>query len=401
MPIRSSPNLVPFTVAQTGECVKVEGDPGTGKSATIAAFAKACGWHMHTLVGSLLQPTDFAVPYPDDARRHLRMLSADWVGMFQTLEEGLLFMDELHDCAPAQQTPIQRIMQERVVGDDALPPGLRMITACNSVELSTNGNDLSPPLANRMGHYPWEVDKEAWERGMLNGGKFPPPDFVVLPEDWWEFAPKHMALVAAFHRHLPGRENMMPKERSKRSGPWPSQRTWYKGAIAMAAMESIDAEPALWYRALNGFVGDDVGLEYQAWHAALDLPDPEAWLALAADFRSRNPQSGERLALEIPDRGDKVLAVLAGLVDRVKNHSVDPDTGQISEPRWLAGIDCCAAVAENWREPAMMAAADLFGAIKGGDSKGGGQRFLHLVSQVPADFAKECGELLRNIRSAG
>ena len=390
MPCRSYPNLVAWTVVQTGRvCPKVEGPPGCGKSASIAAFARSCGQYMHTLVGSLLQPTDFAVPFPDaENPGRLKMISADWAHIFNTLEGGMLFLEELTQCAPAQQTPIMRIIQEGRVGDTDLPPRLWKIAACNPPECAANGSELEPPLANRICHLTWETDYEGWERAMANGAAFAPPQFYPLPDTWEQHLPKYSALVAAFHKHLPGRLEKYPSERSKVSGPWPSMRSWTNGAICMAALAAIDAEPALRYRALAGCVGDDVALEYQTWESNLDLPDPEGWLALAVDARSQRVPLTP--SLEIPNRGDKVMAVLAGVVDRVKNHSLDAGTGKIAEPRWLAGIDCCVAVAGHWREPAMMAAASLYGVAPNPG----------MFMKVPGDFAAECAELLGNIRNA-
>jgi hypothetical protein len=221
---------------------------------------------------------------------------------------------------------------------------------------------------------------------MSNGAAFAAPRFYHLPEDWEKELPKYSALVAAFHKHSPNQLEIYPKERSKVSGPWPSIRSWTNGAICMAALAAIDAEPSLRYQALRGCVGDDVATVYEMWEKSLDLPDPEGWLALAADARSQR----EPLELDVPNRGDKVMVVLAGVVERVKNHSMDAKTGKISESRWLDGIDCCRAASASWKEPAMMAAATLYQIAPNPG----------VFLKVPADFAVECSEILRNIRDA-
>ena len=64
MPCKSTPNLLYYTMMQTGElCPKGVGKPGCGKSESAEAFARAMGRQCFTLVGSLLEPTDFAIPY--------------------------------------------------------------------------------------------------------------------------------------------------------------------------------------------------------------------------------------------------------------------------------------------------------------------------------------------------
>ncbi len=81
------------------------------------------------------------------------------------------------------------------------------------------------------------------------------------------------------------RRSAYPKERAKASGAWPSMRSWTNAAICIAAMEAIDAEPLLRYRAVAGCVGEEAALEFQTWEQSLDLPDPEAWLSQAKAAR--------------------------------------------------------------------------------------------------------------------
>ena len=74
MPCRSSPNLLFWTMIQTAELTpKVEGEPGCGKSDSIEAFAKAIGRRCYPLVGSLLEPTDFAIPYVVPGENYTRL----------------------------------------------------------------------------------------------------------------------------------------------------------------------------------------------------------------------------------------------------------------------------------------------------------------------------------------
>lgn len=406
MPCPSYPNLCFWTVAQTARVTPLGiGPPGCGKSASIRAFSQALGRYHYVLVGSLLQPTDMAIPYPDGEQKdRLLMLVADWCHNFRLFDGGVLLLDELTQCAPAQQTAMMKVIHDRKVGDMDLPEDLFIVAACNPPECAANGSELEPPLANRLCHLQWETDYEGWERAMTTGAKFDPPRFVPLPDTWEQHLPKYSALVAAFHKHLPGRLEQYPKERSKVSGPWPSMRSWTNGAVCMAALAAIDAEPCQRYKALAGCIGSEVALEYQEWESKLDLPDPEAWLGVAADWRRPGGpmDSGAALTLDVPDRGDKVMAVLAGVVDRVKNHSIDSTTGRISEGRWLAGIDCCVTVAESWREAAMLAATSLLDAVKAkGPQDAEGKRwFLHLVSKLPSAFAQECGELLVALQKA-
>ena len=66
MSCRTTPNLIFWTVAQTGKVTPlVSGPPGCGKSRTIEAFARAMGRQCYTLIGSLREPADVGgYPYP-------------------------------------------------------------------------------------------------------------------------------------------------------------------------------------------------------------------------------------------------------------------------------------------------------------------------------------------------
>ena len=66
--------------------------------------------------------------------------------------------------------------------------------------------------------------------------------------------------------------------------------------------------------------------------------------------------------MDIPPRCDQVMAALAALVDRVKNHNPAPN-GKPTEGRWLAALDCFAEVAKEWLEPAIAAAGGLYFAV--------------------------------------
>ena len=135
---------------------------------------------------------------------------------------------------------------------------------------------------------------------MGNALGFPQPSFVPLPADWEKCIGRNTALVGAFHKHKPGLLEAYPKDRAKASGAWPSIRSWTNAAICAAALEAIDAEPLLRYRAIAGCVGEEAALEFQTWEQSLDLPDPEDWLAKrdqSSRQRSDRPHTGNSAAL--------------------------------------------------------------------------------------------------------
>lgn len=357
MPCRSSPNLIYWTVAQTGRVTPVtSGPPGCGKSRTVEAFARAMHRQCYTLIGSLREPADIGgYPYPVQGENpYMAVMPPKWAQDCQS-GQHVLFIDELTTCPPAVQAALLGVIAENRVGDTTLPDTVWKLAACNPPDCAANGSELEPPLANRLCHLTWETDYEGWQRAMSNGMQFSPPSFVPLPADWEKCIGRNTSLLAAFHRHKPGMLEAYPKDRAKASGAWPSMRSWTNAAICASAMEAIDAEPLLRYRSIAACVGEEAGMEYQNWEVNLDLPDPETWLSQAAQCR----QSGATLTLAIPPRCDQVMAVLGALVDRVKNHLIGTD-GKPTADRWLAAVKCFAEVGKVWMEPAISAAGGLY-----------------------------------------
>jgi hypothetical protein len=390
MPCKTTPNLIFWTVAQTGKVTPlVSGPPGCGKSRSVEAFARAMSRQCYTLIGSLREPADVGgYPYPVHGDRpYMAVMPPKWA---QDCQNGqwVLFLDELTTCPPAVQAALLGVIAENRVGDALLPDTVWKLAACNPPDCAANGSELEPPLANRLCHLPWETDSEAWQRGMGNVLNFPQPTFTPLPADWEKCIGRNTSLIAAFHKHKAGLLQAYPKDRAKTSGPWPSIRSWTNAALCAAAMEAIDAEPLLRYRAVAGCVGEEAALEFQTWEQSLDLPDPEDWLGKAADWRSNGPKGGA-LALDIPPRCDQVMAALAALVDRVKNHNLGPN-GKPTEGRWLAAVDCFAEVAKYWLEPAIAAAGPLYFAVP----------HASVLAKTPMDFSNTVLQVHKNIMAA-
>ena len=392
MPCKTTPNLIFWTVAQTGKVTPlVSGPPGCGKLRSVEAFARAMSRQCYTLIGSLREPADVGgYPYPVHGDRpYMAVMPPKWA---QDCQNGqwVLFLDELTTCPPAVQAALLGVIAENRVGDALLPDTVWKLAACNPPDCAANGSELEPPLANRVCHLPYEPDTDAWMRGMGNALGFPQPSFVPLPPDWERCVGRNTALVGAFHKHKPGLLQAYPKDRAKTSGPWPSIRSWTNAAICAAALEAIDAEPLLRYRAVAGCVGEEAALEFQTWEQSLDLPDPEGWLSDAINHRAAHPNGDmTAMTLDIPPRCDQVMAALAALVDRVKNHNLGPN-GKPTEGRWLAAVDCFAEVAKRWLEPAIAAAGPLYFAVP----------HASVLVKAPADFSNTVLQIHKNIMAA-
>ncbi|GLY33676.1 ATPase AAA [Kineosporia sp. NBRC 101731] len=346
------------------------GAPGIGKTATLERLADDLGLPLETVVASVHDPTDFnglPVPGADPARDGVPMAPPDWaVRLHRNPVGGLLFLDELSSATPAVQAALLRVVLERKVGSLALPHQVRVVAAANPPECAANGWSLTPPLANRFVHLPWRHDPAVVVRGL--GGCWPhisPPQ--LDPGRLEASVARARAAVAGFLTVRPDYTHRLPKDDAGRGGAWPSPRTWEMALRLLAFGYASEVDRETISVALRGTVGDGAALELLAHLDRQDLPDPEDALLMPYSF-------------DVPERGDRVQAVLQSVVDAVSRRS--------SQERWIAAwrvldrvaqvrpLDLVAASAlqlsamraPNWPAPVelttMRGLADLPGLVK-------------------------------------
>jgi hypothetical protein len=115
-----------------------------------------------------------------------------------------------------------------------------------------------------------------------------------------------------------------PDDPARRSGPWPSGRTWYLASRLLAAIEAVSpGNRLLQGPALAGLVGDQA-LPFLEYRETLNLPDPEEIL--------KDPRR-----FVLPDRVDRAYAVCYSLAGAVLNNK----TPQRWEAAMIAlGVAC-------------------------------------------------------------
>ena len=108
-----------------------------------------------------------------------------------------------------------------------------------------------------------------------------------------------------------------PADPARRSGPWPSGRTWYLASRFLAAIDAVSpGNRVLQGAALAGLVGDQA-LPFLEYRETLNLPDPEDIL--------KDPRR-----FVLPDRVDRAYAVCYALAGAVINNN--------TPPRWEAAM---------------------------------------------------------------
>lgn len=322
------------------------GPPGSAKTARIGQACAAVNMPLETVIASLRDPTDFGgLPILNGNGVHLAPPS--WATRLAS-SGGVLFLDEINTASPATQAALLRVILDRVVGDLTLPRSVRILAAMNPPEESAGGFDLSPPLANRFGHFPVPYPSfdswQAFESGTLK--PFILPD--MAPFDY------HLGLARAeSHGFLHRNPSLMAESPSVLSGrtvpAFATPRTWtMRNKLAAAWRVAYGARSPLALSA--AFIGEPAAIELHTWLDESDLPDPEALLAdpkkLPSDMRA------DRLYCTL-------LAVAACATSATPPQSANLDTAKLSDlrsRRWASGWAVMKRAAKGAEDLTIMAA---------------------------------------------
>lgn len=275
-----------------GQPVLIHGRPGTAKTSRVGQAARNAGLPLVTIISSIREPADMlGLPSLEEDPEFGRVADyapPKWARRMAKAGRGVVFFDELTTCPPAVQAANLRVIQEGVVGDLEMPPGIRFVAAANAVEDMNGGYDLSPPLANRFIHLvDQDVSAEDWAAWMTAGavhdggsGKGQDPEAVEkrVRKEWAEAFAKSTGLSIAFLRRHDMILKLPASKDPKASKAWPSPRSWEMAVRAMAGAEihglSSEDTDAL----LAGCVGEAAATAFVAFRRDVDLPDPAALL---------------------------------------------------------------------------------------------------------------------------
>lgn len=138
--------------------VFVWGQPGIGKSALVEKFARDVGLDCVSLLGSQLAPEDLiGVPQIVDGRSVFcppRTIARD--------SPYLLFVDELNACSFEVQKAFYSLINDRKLGEYALPLGSVVVGAGNRVQDQAIVKPMSSALMNRMLHVELRPTARDW-----------------------------------------------------------------------------------------------------------------------------------------------------------------------------------------------------------------------------------------------
>ena len=157
----------------------------------------------------------------------------------------VVFLDELTTVPPTTQAAMLRLLTENVCGELTLPDyepgkgGVVYLCASNAVEWAAGGQEIQPPMANRLWHGEIPMDHDTWCEMMVSD--FPARRSPGAAGGLSAHAPSPAARRDRRVRESGGRDAWMapPGDPARRSGPWPSGRTWYLASRLLAAIECL------------------------------------------------------------------------------------------------------------------------------------------------------------------
>jgi hypothetical protein len=315
--------------------IVVVGDPGQGKTAKLEAYMGVWLKHLETVVGSVRESSDY-LGLPVEIDGEVVYSPPAWAKRLNGCDRkkfvngSALLLDELTTAAPSVQKASLRILQERWVGEYELDDDVAIIAAMNPAETAVDGWELPPPVANRLLHLNWHFDVEEWLDGV--GDNFASSKTYSLEELLGAYDPVNLArsyaLVTSFLRAR-GKDFLappVPDNPTKSSGAWPSPRSWTNVIKVLSHLNPGDEDAAT--LVVKGCVGEDMCVEFIAWAADQDLPNPADVL--------ENPSIVDWSA-----RPDKLFAVVSA-VSHLAISRGDTDT-------WLQAVTVMEVCAENDR----------------------------------------------------
>ena len=269
---------------RSGSPVFLWGEPGVGKTAAVRRWAHVRGYKMVTLIGSLLDPTDLSgMPWREDDRT--RFSPPDW--LVRIVEDdgappSVVFLDELNCASPAVMAAMLRLVNERAVHDLHLPPQTMIVAAGNDPDQVELAADLPHSMTSRFAHLDWR-GMHGREKMQQQASGWPVPPIVNPPEKDIARRTAHWRAVSAEYQEA-NRKHTFDYEfnkgdLAKLGRGYPTGRTWTMVEDALGVVDCLYDSDELKIDVAAAIIGRPVAGALVAFEDAMDLPDPEVWLA--------------------------------------------------------------------------------------------------------------------------
>jgi len=205
------------------------------------------------------------------------------------LKDAVLIIDEASDANRLTQGAMQPLILDRRVGDDVLPPGIRIMLLANPPRYSAGGFELVAALANRLGHFYLPVEEDAID-AFCNHLEDPTPPRLIpfkrgieaIKDGWRSSWAATVGEVTTFHRtfrDLKLLHNQPEAGTVESGGSWPSLRTWKTAMQCITARRCLGMDSRLDPYLMQAFIGEAAASKWGTWAVYKDLPTPEQILS--------------------------------------------------------------------------------------------------------------------------
>ena len=261
------------------------GPPGIGKSARVRLASRAIGLDVAALILSTCLPEDLSgIRMQDGKGGAFTDFPHPGINRIIKTGSGVIFLDELTCARPSVQGAGLSLVQDRILANEYLPGGVRIIAAANPPEDAAGGWPLTLPMANRFMHFkmPYPSPDE-WASYCMGNGDCEVVKLSEGEEDvrsaWPNLFPHYQGLMAGFIKAR-GSDLLIkiPAEgHEDRGRAWPSPRAWSMARNVACACAALGRE-ALAIEFIAACVGLAAAAEWAEWVKEANMPDPEGML---------------------------------------------------------------------------------------------------------------------------
>jgi hypothetical protein len=296
---------------QTRTPILALGDPGIGKTSKVKSYCKRRGIELiivqlglrdyQDVMGWPFKDPNATFVYQESEFQIMRFAPPDWAAKAAQLsgahKKVLILFDDVTNASPSTVKLVHRLWDEYNLGDylQLDPQWCGILAAGNPPDSGTDATDLSPPVANRIGHADARLVKVDVDRN----------DFVNGFPSYWGASEEELKLrvgqfgdlketavsiqsdiyarsmVASFARNKGTVDAIysLPKTRSERSKAWLSLRSLDRASRALACVLSAGLLPVEAVSHMALFTGPAWAREFLTFVRHWDLPDPDTLLA--------------------------------------------------------------------------------------------------------------------------
>ena len=253
------------------------GEPGVGKSESVAQFAAAREMRLEDIRLTQLDSPDLqGLKWVDEKGGVTKSYRPEFFPVDNV--PGVLFLDELTAAEPRMQATSYQLVLDRRIGPHKLPDKWMVIAAGNAPEDGAISYKMGSALSDRFVHI----------------------HVIASPNDWvdWAYENKVHPAVISFIRVKPDFLSTVQGQAKSTQLICPSPRSWFRVSKIMYEVKDKGTQSIL----LNGLVGEAAAVEFiHVSEEIAELPTMEQVLA----------HSNPKLAVKhIP----KKIACLYGLV---------------------------------------------------------------------------------------